>query len=388
METPNISMVDYIMNGLLSEKEDLNISRNEILNIMKFAFPEDQTTVVTGYLRFKYMVVFVLPVLFIFGILGNVVSFLIFQTDQMKKLSTSILLSSLAVADTIVLIIGLLPEWCGLLTGFNIQTMSSSICKVVNFILYSTGQISVWLLVAITVERYVVVCHSHRAKAICVKSKIKNAVVFIIVCICAINSHTFWTIDLITQDTVETETYVCQSKIISLTWLDACLYAIIPSLIIFVINILIICSLVRKIAHPFKNKSKSTKRSEIKLTVVSIVVSLTFVITVLPICVVLILTAYWSANKNEQVINILWIIHGVTDVLMYLNHSINFLLYSVMGTKFRKILFSKICPGFYKPKTTSQGDEMPLRSLSISMRTRTETELIEEHQTFLSSSTF
>ncbi|GFO03757.1 FMRFamide receptor-like [Plakobranchus ocellatus] len=63
--------------------------------------------------------------------------------------------ASLAVIDTLVLYVGLLRIWLAELTGFDYQHSGDWICKLSVVLGYVASDLSVWLIIAVTVERYV-----------------------------------------------------------------------------------------------------------------------------------------------------------------------------------------------------------------------------------------
>ena len=81
----------------------------------------------------------------------------------MARQSTHHFLAALAVADSLVLYIGLFRKWIGDLTSFDAQTESEWLCKGIVMLGYTCSNVSVWIIVAVTVERYIVVCHPLKA---------------------------------------------------------------------------------------------------------------------------------------------------------------------------------------------------------------------------------
>jgi hypothetical protein len=68
--------------------------------------------------------------------------------------------------DSLVLYLGLFRKWVGELTGFDPQDHSEWLCKSIVMLGYSCSDVSVWIIVAVTVERYIVVCHPLKANMV------------------------------------------------------------------------------------------------------------------------------------------------------------------------------------------------------------------------------
>uniref|UniRef100_A0A8W8KE29 G-protein coupled receptors family 1 profile domain-containing protein n=1 Tax=Magallana gigas TaxID=29159 RepID=A0A8W8KE29_MAGGI len=100
------------------------------------------------------LILYVSPVLLVFGIIGNLLSFIVLN-GQTKKMSTYSYLSALAIMDLAVLIVGLLRLWVAEITGSSINDVSDVTCKLVQFLGYVCSDSSVWLIVTVTTERYI-----------------------------------------------------------------------------------------------------------------------------------------------------------------------------------------------------------------------------------------
>ena len=65
---------------------------------------------------------YLLPLISVVGCIGNVLSFVVFTTTYLRRLSSSVYLAALAVADTIFLLV----LFCSSLTAVGIQVSDSS----------------------------------------------------------------------------------------------------------------------------------------------------------------------------------------------------------------------------------------------------------------------
>lgn len=60
---------------------------------------------------------YVSPIILFFGILGNTLSFAVLTSRALRRVSTYNYLAGLSVADSLVLLTGLLPRWLAMATG-------------------------------------------------------------------------------------------------------------------------------------------------------------------------------------------------------------------------------------------------------------------------------
>ena len=105
------------------------------------------------------------------GLVCNLLSILTFWPDRHKS-ATSVLLLQLAVVDSLVLIIWSIL--CVIWVMANFADNPSSIVLTANLHAYKYGygigntihMIAVWLVIYITVQRYVAVCHPHKMRLV------------------------------------------------------------------------------------------------------------------------------------------------------------------------------------------------------------------------------
>lgn len=128
-------------------------------------------------------------------------------------------------------------------------------------------------------------------------------------------------------------------------WMDFFLYFFIPACMLGVGEVLILRTIFesrrlrRTLTH--RHLSNSSTHSSDKtnyLTIMLLTVNAVFIICVTPIQIFLIGMPYWmdpvaGFSNNQQVT---W---AIVNLLMYLNHSVNFILYFLSGAKFRKKFF-------------------------------------------------
>ena len=69
-------------------------------------------------------------------------------------------------------------------------------CKVSTTTLFTVSDYTVWLIIAVTVERYVVVCHALSARTVCRRWRAVAVIAVLLVTLIALNLHFFWTVEL------------------------------------------------------------------------------------------------------------------------------------------------------------------------------------------------
>ena len=123
------------------------------------------------YKLHKLLLLYVPPILLIVGTIGNLFSFVVLMMPPMRRVSTYLYVAALSVTDTLVLLVGLLRVWVAELQGYDIQNIADWTCKTINVLGYTVSDYSVWLIIAMTVERYVAVCHPLKAASFCSRTR-------------------------------------------------------------------------------------------------------------------------------------------------------------------------------------------------------------------------
>ncbi|XP_013389190.1 G-protein coupled receptor daf-37 [Lingula anatina] len=330
----------------------------------------------------------VIPIVFlVFGTAGNILSIVVLRRPFMRKTWTGFFLSSLAVVDTLVLWTGLLRHT---IKAYNpdtdIRDLSSIGCKLHRFLLYVFLDMSAWILVALTVGRYITVCHVFKASTWCTRKRALIALLVIILFTVGLNLHTLWTVDLNCNPATgqlkcdhfqETDPYFYFVEN-AVPWIAVCVYAFGPFTIMIILNGCIIRRIrksqryhnsmkVRSISIQSQNSICDDKISFNKngapgpslgttsspypdcpnkdhhneharsTTVMLLVVTFAFLLLASPSFVNLIVE-YYTRNTHELTLE-----HksehqlGSTLVLIlnYMNHAVNFILYCVSGKSFR-----------------------------------------------------
>lgn len=205
----------------------------------------------TAYANFrlhKQLLLYIPPVLLLLGSVGNVLSLVILTRPAMRKYSAYVYLAVLAAADTLVLYVGLMRLWVGQLTGHDLRDATDWTCRLVSVVGYTVSDYSGWLIIAVTLERYVAVCHP-LATSIGGSQRVKTVVTLVglLVVLAAINAHFLWTVRLVEFTYDNATMSVCagaHSYDVLVAdvwpWVDAAIYSFVPFLVILVLNTLII----------------------------------------------------------------------------------------------------------------------------------------------------
>ena len=92
------------------------------------------------------------PLLLLFGTFTNIFSLLVLSRKRMRKHSTYVYLAFLSVIDLLALWLGIIRDY--LAHGYGIYIRSMWLCKIHSFMFYFTLDLSSWILVAVSLDRF------------------------------------------------------------------------------------------------------------------------------------------------------------------------------------------------------------------------------------------
>lgn len=111
------------------------------------------------------------PFIIVTGSIGNILSVIVFSKTNLKKFSSSYYLSALAASDTGFLTV-LMFNW---LSGLEVQLFNKPIwCQFFQFASALFIFLSVWFVVAFTVERFIAVMYPLKRQTMCTITRAKT----------------------------------------------------------------------------------------------------------------------------------------------------------------------------------------------------------------------
>ena len=362
----------------------------EILKISSFLVPTSpESTISSNPSDFKsnqtqtdfieyhislWLWIYVSPVLFLFGLTGNCVSFVVLRSHTFNDSSIAFTLSALAIVDSSVLLTSLLRQWVMYLFGTDLRILLWTFgCKVHMFLLTISGQLSSWTLVLVTVERALCVCKPFIAKVMCTRSRIIIGWATIATLLLSINAHFLITsqydeIKIEPRGGVANRTITYKLCYISKEyreflfiwyWIDYVLLSVVPFLVILIGNTVITWCVVKAIefrrqqqqqAPPLRSfvinggpppllpgASLDKRNPMTSSTAMLVGISVLFLITTTPSAIYFLLADSLINSDPESQAKIR-LAFTVTNLLYYTNNSANFLLYCLTGSRFRRAL--------------------------------------------------
>ncbi|XP_071176619.1 QRFP-like peptide receptor [Mytilus edulis] len=292
---------------------------NNILNV-SLRKSSRQVPEPPGYLIITATLFYV--IVFILGVFGNIIVIIVIIANKNMKNMVNMFLINLCVADLLVMLICMPPTLLELHTK-EVWYLGKFMCKLVPFLEFVVSSASIFTILAISIERYKVVCHPLSIN----KEKARQIIGTVII---------VWIIAILTSAPILPITVFKDSRLKDGTPIQVCR---IP---------------VRKAWElvPRKNQDKTTielqahtdnEKLRLRWQVVNIIATIIcmFFIRHLPYRVV----SIWLMLEDKQKLatmgleTYLNIIYSAR-LMLYLNHALNPILYNFVSTKFRMALRS------------------------------------------------
>jgi hypothetical protein len=233
------------------------------------------------------------PFTFLIGTISNGLTFMVMRRKKMRNQSTYFYMGVLAIADELVLIVGCLNFWVYVYTGKSVIFLNVSFtnqsktklranptksdiflkrfqvvaCKVTCMLLYATLHFSVWVVVIMTIERYIAVALPLQASRLCTVKRAKISISILALLVLLVNFHFIITHALVgdggAQEFMECKaTAPLYSSFMNTVWpwIDLFIYASLPVSLIIIFNILILNNLFKATnsVRNFRQQSNNT----------------------------------------------------------------------------------------------------------------------------------
>ena len=267
----------------------------------------------------------------------NTLSLLVMAMKHNRHLSTCVYMSAIAVNDNLALTSNL-NVWLVQNTQFSVY--GDSYCKILIYLVHVFGGFGAYEIVLMTLDKVIVIKFPHKSALLCTS---KRAIIFSVINFFTITIFYLPNADFSQQvGPNRCARYVKQGWYVTVyTYLSLIVSPIIPVTILFVMNIIIIRAVWKSQRMRNGNQTGQQDRNrsiEVQLTVMLILVSFLFVILLLPFEIREIYYSYVSKAETPKQYTVFLFIFDITYELYNLNYGINFFLYFVSGTKFRRDL--------------------------------------------------
>ena len=291
------------------------------------------------------------PIVVTIGLLGNVLNIVVLSHPKMRT-STNVYIMVLALADTFYLVFSFALSFARC-SNHDQSYAAFQFIPYGRVISDTAGNTAVWITVIFTIERYVAVCHPMKGKVWCTVTKARVAS-FLALIFCTAN-----TIPELFELNIrlssggkwrcrKTEMAGTTSYQIGYNWWYVTLFTFVPFVFLIIFNSHLIRSLLRakkKRKALLQSNSGSVKnsREENKVTLMLVTIVIIFLVCQLPWTVLLLYRSYLDDNGHYVPVTNIKIAGNICNLLVQINASVNFYLYSFFSRKFRRTFTNIFC---------------------------------------------
>ena len=289
-----------------------------------------------------WLILVATPVIVTIGLVGNCLSVIVMLRERFRGNTISLFFIALALADSAYLLVNYLTNmFVKILSGFDIRDSSEFLCKATLYLLYVSKAFASWVIVAVSVERLMLVAIPLKAKVLFTITRVR----VLIICLLLSNLILYLYIPILYSIQHENINPGCNFSDDlwklnrNLNMLDMVIYSIIPSCLILVSNSVLYYSLkYRTYQH-----TTTDGESHPTFTTTLVIVSLAHIFLTLPLSIFLVYETNIHPRQKSDSLGELYI--GLY-VLCVSNNAVNFILYCLSGTTFRselKVIFTNVC---------------------------------------------
>ncbi len=313
----------------------------------------------------EYLIKYISITLLIIGTIGNILSFLVFLRRTLRDSVMSFYLRALALGDLVVVWSLALPITINNIFGIDITSIHNVSCWLIIYLCHTSMLFSVWVLLTVTIERFVAVTFPHKMNIIFThRQAYVSVVVFVLVAMC-LNIHFMFSLKVITYPDQQ---LCCFNNASSFhyysvyvhPWIMHILYSFIPIFVIIVCNIGIIYKVKARGKLLREMNVQNGGRPQTSMIAILLTISFTFVMLTMPGCLYLIcmgnqpIATEPFMSKTKAV---MWLIYIIFVEMLQMNHSLNFWIYVMTGTMFRREVFTMLKCVQPKPTKSATSDE-------------------------------
>ncbi len=284
------------------------------------------------------VVIYGFPVVFVVGVATNALSFIVILKSNLRKASTGLYLCVLAVADSVCLTLWTSITWAVLALGANFPPFNR--CDIRTFCMpffFSLSSISV---VCVTTDRFLVVWFPLQAKTLTTRKR----AACVMICVTAILLILFVPALFAVSPNCEPNPNMYLYSRYAYYALSNVVYSFGPATYLLCLNIAISFKLLSHKAAFAGAVNEQSRQNQSRIVVTVLLVSIAFIVCCMPFNLLVTLQSAGLTRLNSH--SSTEIVYTFCRFLSLLNHSINFFLYVLSSSNFRRCLvalFTRPC---------------------------------------------
>jgi hypothetical protein len=274
------------------------------------------------------------PLILLLGVFGNIFGLIILSNKALDDIGPKLTYQYLFISDSAFLFPCISIFNLQFSYNLNVFILSNLSCKLISYFTYAIGAISPWLIIYISIDRYISTKYPAR-RFFPRKIKTQHIMFWLVTIICIIfyiPVSFFYEISYDTSSNSTASTPSCNfidpfyGNLILYT--DLAFRVFVPFVLMIVFSGLLSQSLFAsrtRIVHNFLAEENATFYKEIRLTFTSLLTNLVYILTQLPCTIAFLYPQYFSYDSFI----------AISDVF-FLNYALNFYVLILTNSLFRE----------------------------------------------------
>ena len=299
-----------------------------------------------------------LPIIIPLGIIGNTLSFLVMMRPHNRKVSCCVYMASLAVADNVMLINA---GYYWYITDIARRPWFRTECYLFGYLFHVFSLASAMLIVILTIDRFIAICHPLKRTSWCTHTKARHVAIFVFPVTFLVELPYYFFVRIIDKTTCAGFGAQGRASLV-LSWVYMFINAWLPFIAIIILNTYIIVTVRRstKLTLRDNGHSRSTVTSigsgrceapstgeasndlrasrDKQLLVMLLLVSFALLVLLLPIHIRYVAFLFINQYQSADALALYVLLYNFTNKLAVTNSAVNFILYSIAGSRFRQDL--------------------------------------------------
>ncbi len=285
----------------------------------------------------------------ILGFAGNSLSIVILQKDTGTTVAT-FLLQALAIADNSLLLGSFFVLSISYGSGYS-DTFVNYTVKYIQPLGYMSETATIWTTVLLALNRYVAICRPFQVSRFSTISKARVQVFVVFGFSISFNLVRFFQVEVHASVINGTEVTCRKANIllgdnslfgvIYTNALYTVLCVVLPLIVLIILNTSLITEIKKIKIRRASLASRSSRYGEDNITIIMVTIIILVLVCHVPDRLLQIVTAiyYYQAKCGK----VMFYMYALTNLLVILNSSTNFIIYYVFRASFRVILKQKLC---------------------------------------------
>ena len=277
---------------------------------------------------------------------------------------SAVMLSALAVADTLTLLIGTTWMYINKVYNTDIEKQFLLICKTNRYLKSVFSYVANWLVIIFTIFRVIALYWPHKANMHCNRNRPYMAVLLICVLSVLLNLDSLIFSKHIPKYNkagrfIFNQCWFEGSRHIYYRfynqWILLATMTILPFIILIFGNSMIIYKMVKYKVQRKRMSVETNSTDAESMTAMLISISLLFLVTQVPTIVVgIVRRRTKDVPRSEEFLYRFYLIDGICKLLKWFNHALNFVCYCIAGRRFREELVAIVMQCFPKRQLPKQ----------------------------------